>query len=224
MNNNQPVLARLIQRTAGDYGFLFVNFLIAVAAFCVCATLFWLAVGTIPIVIGLPLLAVCLMVAGEFARVNRQLLATRGITITAPQLRPPAGGIGGLRGRLSAGSAWRGLVHVVVNFFVSIVTFVVGTVWFVAGPGGVLYGWWSHWLPNQSASGLAYLLGYPGHFADTLVNTSVGAILLITSPWVMRGLVTVHTGIAKALLQSYATVPYAAVGRPSSEYAGTGRF
>lgn len=112
-------------------------------------------------------------------------------------------------------------MHVVVNFFVSIITFVVGTVWFVAGPGGVLYGWWSHWLPNRSDSGLAYLLGYPGHFADTLVNTSVGAILLITSPWVMRGLVMVHAGIARALLHGNAPAPYAVIGRPASEYAGS---
>ena len=115
-------------------------------------------------------------------------------------------------------------MHAVVNFFVSIITFVVGTVWFVAGPGGVLYGWWSHWLPGHSDTGLAYLLGYPGRLADTLVNTSVGVILLITAPWVMRGLVLVHARVARALLQGYGGEPYVPVVRRSSEYAGTGRY
>jgi len=220
--NNQPVLARLITRTAGDFGFLFVNFIIAVAAFVIGVTAFSAGVGTLVIAVGLPVLAVCLMLAGEFGRFVRMLLAGRGIVIEPPVTRRFGPGFGGLLRRLTDGQAWRALVHILVNFVVSIISFVIGTVWFVAAPGGLLYGWWSRWLPaNGGHDGLAYLLGYPGHFADTLVNTVLGFLLLITAPWVLRGLVRMHAGIALALLSG--PQPAIAPQTPFTAYAPSAR-
>jgi signal transduction histidine kinase len=72
--------------------------------------------------------------------------------------------------------------------------------WTAGGLGGVTYWFWSQWLPEPPDQGLAALLGYPGRFAEITLNTVLGALLLITAPFVLRGLVRLHGAVAYALL------------------------
>ena len=78
-------------------------------------------------------------------------------------------------------------------------TFSVAVSWAVSGPGGLTYWFWSRWLPDDN-QGLPYLLGFPGRFADVTFNTVLGAIMLLTTPMVLRGLVAMHAAVARALL------------------------
>ena len=48
--------------------------------------------------------------------------------------------------------------------------------------------------------GLPYLLGFPGRFADVTFNSILGALMLLTAPIVLRGLVHLHGAVAHALL------------------------
>lgn len=215
-------LRALVHRELGDFGFLVATFFVALPGFIITTTLFWVGVGTIPIVVGLAVLILCLSIAGGFARFHRNLLGSRGIHISEPVYPHHTGQRGRLR-RLAHAQSWRDLLHAFVAFVISTVTFPIGLTFLVAGPGGLLYGFWSRWLPqNEPESGLAYLLGFPGRFADVAVQTISGALLLITAPFVMRGLVMLHAGIARGLLDDEASVLRQQVSQLTTSRAAAG--
>jgi signal transduction histidine kinase len=72
-------------------------------------------------------------------------------------------------------------------------------VWMAAGPGGLTYWFWSRYLPDDR-QGLAHLLGFPGMLVDVVTNTAIGAAFLVTSPYLIHGLVALHAGIARGVL------------------------
>lgn len=215
-------LPALISRELGDFGFLVGTFFVALPGFIITTTLFSVGVGTIPITVGLAVLILCLSIAGGFARFHRNLLASRGIHINQPVYPHQAGQTGRLR-RLAHAQSWRELLHAFVVFVISTVTFPIGSAFLVAGPGGLLFGFWSRWLPqNDPESGLAYLLGFPGRFADVAVQTILGALFLIAAPFVMRGLVMLHAGIARGLLDDEASVLRQQVSQLTTSRAAAG--
>jgi signal transduction histidine kinase len=86
-----------------------------------------------------------------------------------------------------------------VAFVLSTITFSIALTWAVGGPAGLTYWFWSQWLPEND-TGLPALLGYPGRFADITFYTVLGILLVVTAPIVLRGLVALHTAVARALL------------------------
>jgi signal transduction histidine kinase len=170
-------------------------FAVSVAAFVACTTLFSLGIGLLVLVVGLFILVGCLVVAGWASRMTMALLAYTGITL--PRTRYPVAGPGfrGKLRRLASAQSWRDLLHVLVNFILSTITFSLALTWVFGGLGGVTYWFWSQWLPPQSQS-LPAQLG----FAELTFNTVLGALLLITAPFVLRGLVRLHGALAYALL------------------------
>jgi hypothetical protein len=62
-----------------------------------------------------------------------------------------------------------------INLMLSVITFSLALTLAFGGLGGVTYWFWSQWLPQPSESGLAFLLGYPGRFADITLNTVLGS-------------------------------------------------
>src|SRR5215211_4534723 len=175
-------------------------FAVSLAAFVVCTILFSLGVGLLVLVVGLFILVACLIVAGWASRMTMALLGYAGITLP-PTLYPAAGpGFRGKLRRLAYPQSWRDLLHVLVNFILSTITFSLALTWVFGGLGGVTYWFWSQWLPQPADSGLAALLGYPGRFAEVTLNSVLGAVLLITTPLMLRGLVRLHGAVAYALL------------------------
>ncbi len=174
-------------------------FAVSLAAFVACTTLFSLGVGLIVLVVGLFILIACLIVAGWSSRMTMALLDYAGITL--PRTRYPAAGpgFGGKLRRLANAQSWRDLLHVLINFILSTITFSLALTWVFGGLGGVTYWFWSRWLP-QDNQGLPELLGYPGRLAELTFNTVLGALLLITTPFVLHGLVRLHGAVAYALL------------------------
>jgi signal transduction histidine kinase len=174
-------------------------FALSLAAFVACTTLFSLGVGLLVLVVGLFILVGCLIVAGWSSRMTMALLGYAGITL--PRTRYPLAGpgFGGKLRRLTHAQSWRDLLHVLINFILSTITFSVALTWVIGGLGGVTYWFWSRWLP-QPNEGLPALLGYTSRFVDLTFNTVLGALLLITAPFVLRGLVRLHAAVAYALL------------------------
>src|SRR4029453_14204043 len=101
--------------------------------------------------------------------------------------------------RLTHAQSWRDLLHVLINFILSIISFSLAVTWVVGGLGGVTFWFWGRGLP-QPNEGLPALLGYPGRFAELTFNTVLGILLLATTPFVLRGLVRLHAAVAYALL------------------------
>jgi len=199
-------LTSMIKGTGRNLAAIIGMFAISLAAFVACVTLFSLGVGLLVLVVGLFILVACLVVAGWSSRMTMVLLAYAGITL--PRTRYPAAGPGfrGKLRRLAYAQSWRDLLHVLVNFILSVVTFSLALTWVFGGLGGVTYWFWSQWLPQGSNSGLADLLGYTGGLADITLNAVVGALLLMTAPFVLRGLVRLHGAVAYALLVDEAPV------------------
>jgi signal transduction histidine kinase len=195
---DDPVTS-MIKGTGRNLAVIIGLFALSLAAFVVCTTLFSLGVGLLVLVVGLFILVACLIVAGWSSRMTMALLGYAGITL--PPTRYPAAGPGfrGKLRRLVYPQAWRDLLHVLVNFILSILTFSLAVTWVFGGLGGVTYWFWSRWLP-QPTEGLPALLGYPGRLAELTFNSVLGALLLITAPFVLRGLVRLHGAVAYALL------------------------
>jgi signal transduction histidine kinase len=195
---DDPVTS-MIKGTGRNLAVIVGLFALSLAAFVVCTTLFSLGVGLLVLVVGLFILVACLIVAGWSSRMTMALLGYAGITL--PPTRYPAAeaGFGGKLRRLTYPQSWRDLLHVLVNFILSTITFSLALTWVFGGLGGVTYWFWSRWLP-QPTEGLPALLGYPGRFAELTFNSVLGALLLITAPFVLRGLVRLHGAVAYALL------------------------
>jgi signal transduction histidine kinase len=195
---DDPVTS-MIKGTGRNLAVIIGLFALSLAAFVVCTTLFSLGLGLLVLVVGLFILVACLIVAGWSSRMTMALLGYAGITL--PPTRYPAAGAGfrGKLRRLVYPQSWRDLLHVLVNFILSTITFSLALTWVFGGLGGVTYWFWSRWLP-QPTEGLPALLGYPGRFAELTFNTVLGALLLITAPFVLRGLVRLHGAVAYALL------------------------
>jgi signal transduction histidine kinase len=196
---DDPVMS-MIKSTGRNLAVIIGMFALSLAAFVACTILFSLGVGLLVLVVGLFILVACLVVAGWSSRMTMALLSYAGITL--PRTRYPAAGPGfrGKLRRLAYAQSWRDLLHVLVNFILSVVTFSLALAWTFGGLGGVTYWFWSQWLPQGSNSGLADLLGYSDRFADITLNTVLGALLLVTAPFVLRGLVRLHGAVAYALL------------------------
>jgi signal transduction histidine kinase len=193
-------MTSMIKSTGRNLAVIIGMFAVALAAFVACTTLFSLGIGLLVLVVGLFILVACLVVAGWSSRMTMALLGYAGITL--PRTRYPAAGpgFGGKLRRLASAQSWRDLLHVLINFILSTITFSLALTWVVGGLGGVTYWFWSQWLPQPNDSGLAALLGYPGRLAEVTLNTVLGALLLITTPFVLRGLVRLHGAVAYALL------------------------
>ena len=154
-------MTSMIKGTGRNLAVIIGMFAVSLAAFIVCTTLFSLGVGLLVLVVGLFILVGCLIVAGWSSRMTMALLAYTGITL--PRTHYPAAGPGfrGKLRRLAYAQSWRDLLHVLVNFILSTITFSLALTWVIGGIGGVTYWFWSQWLP-ESTGGLPALLGYPG--------------------------------------------------------------
>jgi signal transduction histidine kinase len=195
---HDPVTS-MIKDAGRNFATIMGMFAVALTAFIACTALFSVGVGLLVLVVGLFILVACLIVAGWASRMTMALLNYAGIAL--PRTHYPAAGPGfrGKLRRLAYPQAWRDLLHVLVNFILSIVTFALALTWVFGGLGGVTYWFWSQWLP-QPNDGLPALLGYPSRFADITFNSVAGAVLLITTPLMLRGLVKLHGAVAYALL------------------------
>jgi signal transduction histidine kinase len=192
-------VVNIVQGVGRDLGALVGTFAVAVAAFSVCVTLFSAGLGLAVLVVGLFLLLAALVVAGWAARMDRALLSYAGVDLPASPYPAPGRGLRGNLRRLAHVQSWRDLLHVLVVFPVSIFSFSVAVTWVAGGLGGVTFWFWRQWLPPDN-SGLPALLGYPGPFAELVFNSAIGLVFVLTTPWVLHGLVRLHGAIGYALL------------------------
>jgi signal transduction histidine kinase len=197
---DDPVTS-MIKNTGRNLAAIIGMFAVSLIAFVVCTTLFSLGLGLLVFFVGLFVLVACLVVAGWSSRMTMALLDYAGITLPRTRYPAPGPGLREKLRRLAHPQSWRDLLHVLVNFILSVISFSLALTWVIGGLGGVTYWFWSQWLPEPSEQdGLAALLGYPSRFADITLNTVLGSLLLITAPFVLRGLVRLHSAVAYALL------------------------
>ncbi|MCU1626141.1 MAG: histidine kinase [Pseudonocardia sp.] len=178
---------------------------LAIPAFVLAVAGFAAGVGTIVVWVGVPILALTLRASRGFAELERRATErATGRPLPPYHYRTADGrGLGRIFRSLGDPQSWRDLVHAIVAFPVRIATFVIGVVWSVAGLGATLYVLWEWSLPrsDDEYKGLYGLLTQSAsRLGDITLNTVVGVLMLVTLPWVVRGLVAFRAGLARGLL------------------------
>ena len=203
-----------------ELGFLVIAMPIALAGFITTITLFSAGVGTlITFFIGVVLFIAALYVSRGFGSLELVRLEWAGRrAIERPEWqheRARTGFFGWLRSVLGNGHYWVYLVHtMLVNFAISLFSWVLTITWVSTALGGVTYWFWSYFLPDGRnnewflSEWVLWMLRIPQEGADFFVLDPIlyfvfGAIMLATLPFVTRGLVLLHDVIARGMLSSW---------------------
>jgi signal transduction histidine kinase len=210
---------RLWRMVPRELGFLLLGFPIATAGFAVSIAMFNAGLGTIfPIFIGIFIFIGALYVSRGFGTLELVRLDWAGqAAIKRPNwqdARARTGFWGWVRSLLANGHYWLALLHtMIINFAVSLFTWTVTVVWISTGLGGITYWFWERFLPPQAhvlyisqwllfQRGLvAPNVGYD--VIESLFYLVLGVLILVTLPFVTRGLTTIHWGIAYGVLGAW---------------------
>ncbi|MGH3755426.1 MAG: sensor histidine kinase [Pseudonocardiaceae bacterium] len=193
-------------RLTRGFGYLLAGLPVGIVAFVVAVAGFASGVSTLVVWFGLPILVGTLRAARGMATVER-----RGVRwATGRELPPhhyhPTRGHRVARRLLLAladPQSWRDLLHCVVAFPVRVATFSIAVSWAVGGLGLTLYVLWEWALPRTERDyhGLFGLItGSSSRLDDIASHTVIGVLMLLSLPWVVRGLVAVQAGLARGLL------------------------
>ncbi|MGU3501706.1 sensor histidine kinase [Mycobacterium sp. C31M] len=193
-----------------DTNYVLLGFPLAIASFTVVITGLSAGLGTLVVLIGLPVLIGTVLIARVFADVDRlrfpAVLHTPRTRPTYRQAPPTAGFWKRLVGPLADGQSWLDTTHALIRFPVSVVTFCAVLCWWAVAIAGTLTVLWDWAIPrgpdNQS---LAQLVGL-GDSALVRIGfqTAIGVVCLLTLPWVVRGCALVEAGLARVLLTGVA--------------------
>ncbi|MFF9559809.1 sensor domain-containing protein [Streptomyces albus] len=189
-------------RFGRQVGYLLSGLPMGIAAFVLMVTGLAFGVGTLVVVLGLPVLTGTLAMARYLARVEADHIAT---VTGRPLPERDAGPEFAERGRwatLRDPQAWRDLVHAVLAFPVRVASFCFTLTWLVGAVGGLTYGLWSWSLPRGDNDGLLDLAyGVTGRGPDILFNTAIGVFFLLTMVPLVRGLTVAQAGLGRVLLR-----------------------
>jgi signal transduction histidine kinase len=213
---------RLWAKVPRELGFLLLSLPIIVIGFGLGWGLFWPGVGTLIIWIGFFIVVAALYVARGFGTLELVRLRWAGRpAIARPRWRPRVarpGLFGWFQGVLGNAHYWLYLLHtMLLNFVVGLFTWIIAVVWTVVGLGGISYWFWGRFLPNHDGEvwlhEVALGFFFPGYVPDTTpagrfagesLFFALGAVVLLaTLPFVTRGLVLLHQGLASAVLGSF---------------------
>jgi len=205
-------------RVPRELGFLLPTLPVVVIAFSVLITLFSTGLALVALFVGLFVVVAALYAARGFGMVELVRLSWAGQpAIAAPRWLPNGERSTPLRtilGPLVTLRYWLYLAHgLIVNFIVGVATWSVTIVWISGALGGVTYWLWSWSLPADTESvGLFGLLtgalqtgAEPNLLAENLLNFGLGLVFAATLPFVTRGLVLIHQGIARVMLGAWAS-------------------
>ncbi|RWZ53008.1 sensor histidine kinase [Labedella phragmitis] len=205
---------RLWRAVPRELGFLLPNLPIVILGNIIAVTLFALGVGTIVIYLGVFVLFATLYVARAFGSLELMRLKAAGMPeIEAPRWpnRPAEGFWRTFFRPFADAHSWLHLIHTaIVNPIVGTLTWGVTISWVFGGLGGALAWTFPWWLDSDERNeglssvvwpGLTPALG--GQALDMVLNVVVGVILLVTLPFVLRGLTLAHYGIAKLMLARF---------------------
>ncbi|MFE5671861.1 sensor histidine kinase [Agromyces sp. NPDC056523] len=205
-----------------ELGFLLLGFPIAIVGFVVLVTLFSTGASLLVVVVGLAIVVAALYTARGFGMVELVRLAWAG----RPEIRRPnweaaaPGGDGPWRAFFAPfvdGHYWLYLLHgMVVAPIVALFSWTVTIVWLAVGLGGVTYWFWAMFLPvgGREFWPHEWVLDriWPGGSAavdieplvgESIVQLVLGAVFLLTLPFVTAGLTWMHDQIARGMLGAW---------------------
>ncbi len=199
-----------VRRVLLDSGYNLSAFPIALVAFVVVVNTLALGVALAVFVGGILLVTLGVMVARGFARLERyRMRVMLGRDAPMPRYLCAPSSAGFWRRMLTPlrdPQSWLDVVWSLVSLVTGTVVFTLTLVWWAAAAGGLTYGIWERFVPQDPDNkGLAELLGLgEGRAAESWMNFAVGVALLVTLPLLVRVLAVVHSSLAAVLLCSRA--------------------
>jgi len=206
----QPKRDGLLRRVAGDSGYLLSGFPLAVAGFVIIVTGLSTGVGLLVVVVGLPVLALTVLIARLFADIERlRIPAVLGRPRTRPHYRTSQAGQSiwkRITTPMAQTQGWLDVAHALLVFPIAVSTFCIAVSWWAVAIGGTLTIAWDWSIPrgpdNQS---LAQLIGLgDSAFARIAFQTAVGLVCLVTLPAAMRLCALAQAGFGRILLTGVA--------------------
>jgi signal transduction histidine kinase len=202
---------RLWRGVPRELGFLLPTLPIVILGNVVALTLFSVGVGTIVIYVGVFILFATLYVGRAFGSFELLRLRAAGTpSLEAPRwpIRPAEGFWRSFFRPFADPHSWLHLVHtMIVNPIVGTITWLLTITWVAGGVGGALAWVFMPWIPNDDRDWIAFeglVTGTMGARAvDTVLQVVVGVVLLVTLPFVTRGLTLAHWGIARLMLARF---------------------
>ncbi len=186
-----------LSRMWRETGYLLTGFPLAIASFVILLTGLVTSVSLLIIWVGVPLAVLTLAVARVFATIERSRLRALGMDIPRAYYRRVQPGWRGWLGTLRDPQSWLDTLHGLLIFPIAIFTFVVTVTWWAGAAGGLTYWFWSQWLPEDDADSetLAELLNWG--VSDSALNAIIGAVLLVTLPFVIHAMAVLQAGFGR---------------------------
>jgi signal transduction histidine kinase len=212
-----PAVARPrgVRRVLLESAYSLSAFPIALVAFVVVVVDLSLGVALAVFIGGILLISVGIMVARGFARFERiRLRGMLGREAATPRYLCAAPGSGFWRRSLTPlrdAQSWLDVVWALVGLVTGTLAFAVTLVWWAAAAAGLTYWFWQLFLPERGSGDheLAYYLGLgDGRTSASLVQFGLGLVALVTLPWAVRLVTTIHASLAWALLSSRADLQH----------------
>jgi len=206
------VRPRWLVRLLADTAYVIAAFPLGIAGFIVLFAGFAVGIGNAATLLGIPVLSATMYVARMFARGERAMAAriVRVPTATVRYKEPAADAAWWRRiiTPLGDGQSWLDLGHGLLAFFTSLVSFILVIAWWAGGIAGTLYPLWAWAIPQDpNDQQFHQLLGLPDtRLADIAVQTSMGLVLLITLPPVVRAAAVLRALPARGMLFSTAAL------------------
>jgi hypothetical protein len=199
-------------RSWSELVYALIDLVPSILFFVLPVTLLAVGLGLAVIYVGVPLLALGLLVARFGGLVQRTTaLALLGLPSTPPGWRAPRrpGPISALTAVLRDAAGWRALGYFVIKLALAPVTFAVAVAVYAAGLGALAYPIWHGYLPEQAASDGSLHRGmqwWPDFFVDSWTSMAVvvliGAGVLWCAPRVVGFLTTIDRMLIVTLLSA----------------------
>ncbi|MDR6866077.1 signal transduction histidine kinase [Microbacterium resistens] len=179
-------------------------------------SVFLVGVGSLVLVVGVPLIVAALFIARGFAVADIALQRLGGVpSFPAPDWERGSVGEGRwsrLTRPMRNGHYWMALLSgTIVRPVIAIFTFGVSTSWIVLALGGPTYWFWSRFIPNSRSEqiwvdwAVEHVFGGIDPDPDpylwaSMLYLAVGIVFLLTLPLVLRGLLFLHHAAAAGML------------------------
>ncbi|MGW7355091.1 sensor domain-containing protein, partial [Streptomyces sp. NPDC054784] len=198
-------------RTWGELLYVLSSFPISLAAFVFTITTGSVGIGLLITFVGLPILAAglsCCRALGRMERARARLLLGHDVAEPEPvrALQRGTGVLAWTGALFRSGVSWRSALYSLLHFPWAVFQFVLATVLWVDALGLLLYPAWQ-WVFPEYLDQPGIQLGGDGHtgfFVDSppeiAVASAVGLVLLLVSPWVLRGTTQVDRLMVTGLL------------------------
>ncbi|MFD6277265.1 sensor histidine kinase [Streptomyces sp. NPDC060209] len=195
-------------RTWRELGYVLLSLPISVVMFSFAITMVSLGLGMLITFVGIPILAAGLVVCRGFGAVERG--RARGLLKLDVADPAPVRGKGGLLSWVGAvlrsGVSWRHLVYAVLHMPWATFAFTVAVAFWTYGWATFTYPLWRWVFPAYAGVDGIQLYGDRTHqvYLDSpfemAVTSAVGLALVLVTPWIIRGLVSVDRAMVLGLL------------------------